>query len=397
MNRKARNRNRSRATAPLLVVALSIVFGLLAFLPSTAAWADEQTVSDMSLQPQGAYADSGTSGDCSWGITSAGVLEIKPSNGVSGTLSGITYDSNALDSTAPWAKDAKYIKSVKVTGTVFTSSNEGAALFADFFQMTSCDISGLDTSRSTNLDDMFLNCASLTSIDLSRMSTQGASSMANFFAGCDSLTSVTVGSSFKFSNGSSTLCTLPALELPYSGNWKSSKTGVTYPASTIEASRSGIADTYTAMSDTRPVYRLLYVSTNEHLFTTDVNEVRTLVGALGWTYEGVAWFAPVDGSPVYRLFQPSLGLHHYTSDTYEISVITSQQGWKVDFDGVASFNSGGNVAIYRLFNRYSGQHLFTTDMNEYNTLPGEGWGWVQEGVSLHCFATGDLSYPYPGA
>ena len=180
--------------------------------------------------------------------------------------------------------------------------------------------------------------------------------------------------------------------LSYSNNTAAGTATVTI---TGIGSFSGVRTQTFAIVDAIPVYRLLYVSTNEHLYTTDANEVRTLCGSRGWTYEGAAWLAPKSGTPVYRLFQPSQGLHHYTADTWEINVITNERGWRLDFWGAPTFNSGGDNTIYRLFNRRSGQHLFTTDANEYAVLPGKGWGWVQEGAAMQCVALGDLNYPYP--
>lgn len=159
--------------------------------------------------------------------------------------------------------------------------------------------------------------------------------------------------------------------------------------------------TYTAASDgklteqvqTQAVYRLYCPASCEHLFTTDANEVRVQVASGTWEYEGIAWYAPTTGTPVWRLFK---GSHHYTADAYERSVITSTMGWVYDFSGNPTFMSGGSVTIFRLFNQQTGQHLLSTGQNEYNVLPGMGWGWVQEPAeTMACVAGGDMNAPMP--
>ena len=71
--------------------------------------------------------------------------------------------------------------------------------FADFDEMTSVDLSVLDTSEVTDMIGMFLRCSSLTSLDLSGFDTSKVTYMIGMFAGCSSLTNLDV-SSFDTSN-----------------------------------------------------------------------------------------------------------------------------------------------------------------------------------------------------
>ena len=64
--------------------------------------------------------------------------------------------------------------------------------FTDFREMTSIDLSALDTSEATNMSQMFFNCRSLTSLDLSKFDTSNVTDMSYMFAGCNSLTSLDV-------------------------------------------------------------------------------------------------------------------------------------------------------------------------------------------------------------
>ena len=71
--------------------------------------------------------------------------------------------------------------------------------FAGFSEMTSIDLSSLDTSEVTNMAIMFNACSGLTSIDLSSFDTSNVTMMEWMFTGCSSLTSLDV-SSFDTSN-----------------------------------------------------------------------------------------------------------------------------------------------------------------------------------------------------
>ena len=66
--------------------------------------------------------------------------------------------------------------------------------FYEFTNMTSIDLSVLDTSEVTNMSNMFSACISLTSLDVSNFDTSKVIDMSDMFAGCSSLTSLDVSS-----------------------------------------------------------------------------------------------------------------------------------------------------------------------------------------------------------
>ena len=85
-------------------------------------------------------------------------------------------------------------------------------------------LKGLDTSKVTDMTNMFSNCSSLTSLDLSNFNTSNVTSMKYMFQYCSSLTSLDLSNfntsnvtnmSFMFSNCSS----LTSLDL---SNWDTS-------------------------------------------------------------------------------------------------------------------------------------------------------------------------------
>ena len=130
---------------------------------------------------------------------------------------------------------------------------------------------------------------------------------------------------------------------------------------------------------TVPMYRLYNRWSGEHLFTTDYSEYSYL-GSIGWTQEGVAWYAPASGgTPVWRLYNPYSGDHLYTGSASEYAYLATI-GWRQEGEAFRSADpSSGGAPIYRLYNRWltAGTHLFTTDASEYSYLGTLGWS--QEG------------------
>ena len=66
--------------------------------------------------------------------------------------------------------------------------------FAGFDKMTSIDLSALDTSEVTNMNEMFYECFSLTSLDVSKFDTSKVTNMSSMFNRCTSLTSLDLSS-----------------------------------------------------------------------------------------------------------------------------------------------------------------------------------------------------------
>jgi hypothetical protein len=58
---------------------------------------------------------------------------------------------------------------------------------------------------------------------------------------------------------------------------------------------------------------------------------------LGWSYEGVAWHAPLSGTAVYRLYNPYSGDHFYTTSDSEYRQLGGI-GWRQE--GVAWYGLG---------------------------------------------------------
>ena len=83
-------------------------------------------------------------------------------------------------------------------GSVEANTN-GSGMFAYLDNVSTLDLSGLDTSNMTSMSGMFYNSKSLTNIDVSGFDTSKVVTMANMFEGCTNLKDLDV-SNFKTSN-----------------------------------------------------------------------------------------------------------------------------------------------------------------------------------------------------
>ena len=82
--------------------------------------------------------------------------------------------------------------------TVYFPKN-ASSMFDNCTSLTSLDLSGFDTSKTTNMDSMFNNCYGLTSLDVSNIDTSNVTNMSYMFNYCSNLTSLDL-SGFDTSN-----------------------------------------------------------------------------------------------------------------------------------------------------------------------------------------------------
>ena len=91
----------------------------------------------------------------------------------------------------------------------------------------------------------------------------------------------------------------------------------------------------------KQITRLYNPDAQEHLYTSDQNEIDTLTRDYGWTKDSnlATFYAPAQyttKTKVVRLYNPSTFKHLYTNDQNEVNVLTGQRGWTKDSDN-ASF------------------------------------------------------------
>lgn len=140
-------------------------------------------------------ASSGTCGTCSWTLSEDGELVIKPTNGSEGTLQSFTSTS-----IIPWYSKRTEIKSVRFEGKV-KSGLHLANMFEGCINLSSIDLTNLDTAGVSNFNSMFKNCKSLENLDVSKLNTTSALDMRYMFDGCTRLMSLDLSS---FNTGNAT-------------------------------------------------------------------------------------------------------------------------------------------------------------------------------------------------
>ena len=121
-----------------------------------------------------------------------------------------------------------YLTTVDLTGLDTSSYTGMNNMFQNCISLTSLDVSNFDTSEVAYTNSMFENCSSLTSLDLSNWNTSKFYNMYCMFSGCSSLTSLDV-SNFNTSSAGvmygvfETCSSLTSLDL---SNWNTSEVEV---------------------------------------------------------------------------------------------------------------------------------------------------------------------------
>ena len=121
---------------------------------------------------------------CEWMLNASGALTVRATDGVSGTLPSGTW---------PWADAIDQITSV-----VFEPGVKAGSSLSDLFNgavnLTSADLSKLNSSGATTMDCMFKGCSSLVDVNLKGFDSSNVTSMAELFSGCSSLEKVDLSS-----------------------------------------------------------------------------------------------------------------------------------------------------------------------------------------------------------
>jgi len=93
--------------------------------------------------------------------------------------------------------------------------------------------------------------------------------------------------------------------------------------------------------DAEPMYRLYNAADQQHLWTSALNEYNTLKAVTGmWSAEGIVGYvfptAVASSAPLYRLIYPfAADMHLWTTNLNEINTLISQDGWTEE--GIAGY------------------------------------------------------------
>lgn len=89
-----------------------------------------------------------------------------------------------------WADYVEDIRTVRVATGQTIKPRQTAYWFNGCENMTSCDLTRLDTSSVGSMVSMFEGCGSLTTLDISGLNTSNVTGMSRMFYGCEGLTSL---------------------------------------------------------------------------------------------------------------------------------------------------------------------------------------------------------------
>ena len=165
----------------------------------------------------------------------SGTLTIRPTDGVSGEMARVR---DALPDDLRHAA-----RSVTVERGVLAPA-DSSHLFWGLDAVEAVDLSGIDTSRATDMGDMFWGCSSLASLDLSGWDTSKVGGMWEMFLGCSSLSSLAVGERCGGVLSADRHTALPAGVGGW--GWHSERDKRWLTLGELSSSRQGVADTYTA-------------------------------------------------------------------------------------------------------------------------------------------------------
>lgn len=137
------------------------------------------------------------------------------------------------------------------------------------------------------------------------------------------------------------------------------------------------------------VRRLYNPYSGEHLYTTSASEATALKKA-GWADEGVMGVAPKGLAVLWRLYNVSTNQHMWTDDFEEVQACLKQgsnlsdgtkSGWQYEGEAFVVYaDDRGAEKIHRLYNPHAGSHLLTSDDGEVSDLVKAGWR--DEGVKF---------------
>ena len=146
---------------------------------NTAAQGEKETYT-------GVYVEDGWTqcGTCEWRVDKeTGKFTIRPLGGTgTGTLDSWSYWD------IPWLDSRTDITSVVIEPGVKAKTCEN--MFYGCTNLTSVNLSGLDTSDVTSMSSMFGNCSSLSALDISCLDTSAVTNMSEMFLSCTNLTSI---------------------------------------------------------------------------------------------------------------------------------------------------------------------------------------------------------------
>ena len=148
-----------------------------------------------------AYVEDDGSGNSTYKLTIGGKGGIIANESMLGYFFGFSemtsIDLSALDTSEVTNMNLMFslcgrLTSLDVSNFDTSKVTNMSMMFNACGRLTSLDVSKFDTSKVTDMDGMFQDCTSLTSLDVSNFDTSNVTDMSGMFAYCDNLTNLDV-------------------------------------------------------------------------------------------------------------------------------------------------------------------------------------------------------------
>ena len=364
-------------------------------------------------------------GTVPWTIDSEGTLSLEGGTG-----------ADATTTVSPWDSYKNKIKKIVLKGKV-TAPQNSSYLFENLYNVTEIqNLNNLDTSKVTDMDDMFSGMSGLTSLDLSSFDTSKVTNMLNMFTGSDKLYTLRLGGKTALLFNNTAL---------YDANWvNQSNTWTGDTSALLTRSKTGTGDTY--FSDIAPEGKPVNVKYVDEA-GNEIHASQNLTGKVGMAYDASSdkyklsiagytldtsklptnatgtfidqaqtvtyvYKANPEGQAVNVNYMDESGkqihapqsltgkvgvVYDASSDKYKLSIAgytldtsklpTNATGTFTDQAQTVTYVYKANPVpdksqtIYRLYNPNTGEHFYTASSYEYDSVAKAGWrkegiGWT---------------------
>ena len=119
------------------------------------------------------------------------MFSVRPSSTLT-NLNLSNFDTSKVTDMSNMFANNLSLRRLDVSNFDTSSVTNIGSMFSGCSGLTSLDVSNFDTSKVTNMGDMFRYCETLTSLDVSNFDTSSVTNIGSMFSGCSGLTSLDV-------------------------------------------------------------------------------------------------------------------------------------------------------------------------------------------------------------
>ena len=106
------------------------------------------------------------------------------------------FDTSSTTDISQIFRDCKSLKTININNFDCGNVTNINQLFYEDYNLETVSMDLIDTPRATNFDSIFYNCRKLKTIDISKLDTRNATKIQSMFYGCSVLTHITFGNNF---------------------------------------------------------------------------------------------------------------------------------------------------------------------------------------------------------